>query len=605
MAGPRGAALRQLATHDLNENQLLRVSRSLVNATKSAANLADLLAPFRLGVISNATTDFIVPALVGTGVRHGFALDVLAAPFGVTLQAALAPDEQEVWSQCDGVLLALDYRAYFADYALRDLDPEAAVDAAMMHIRGLVDAFAAVCGRAVLIVQTIAVPPERLFGSFDRRLPGTPAWLAARFNDRLVGEVLRPGVSLLDVEGLVCQVGSATWYDPTQYMTARLPFASGCVPLYSDHLLRVVSAIRGRSRKVLVLDLDNTLWGGVIGDDGIDGIRLGQGDPRGEAYLDVQRAAMALKRRGVLLAVCSKNTEEIALAVIRKHPDMVLREDDFSAFQINWQDKATNLETLADRLSLGLDSFVFLDDSPVEREQVRRSLPQVFVPELPSDPAAYARLLMTAGLFESVAYSEEDRSRVAQYAANVKRDSLLVKSRDLGAFLQSLQMRAVLTSTGTSGWSRFVQLINKSNQFNLTARRVSEAEAQQLIADPASLTLQVRLFDHFGDNGMISSIIAVPSQGDWVLDTWVMSCRVLGREVERAVLNHIVAEARSRGVSKLIGIYRASDRNGMVKEHYAKLGFSPTNGAEGEDRWELDVAGYVPRDVPIDIVSNK
>ena len=594
LEGDRGAALRQLASFELSESQLLSLGRCLGRAYGKTPSLAR----FKLGVVSNATTDFIVPALRGTGVRHGFRLEVAAAPFGLTVQAALAPEPGVGLASSDAVLVALDYRAYFPDYALRDTDAEGAVDAAVGQLAGILAAFQA-AGPAALIVQTIAPPPERLFGSFDRRQPGTPAWLAARFNARLVAELLRPGVSLLDAEALANHVGLGHWYDRAQYMTARLPFAGDCVPLYAEHVVRVVSALRGRCRKVLVLDLDNTLWGGVIGDDGLDGIRLGQGDPQGEAYLDVQRAALALKRRGVLLAICSKNTEAVALAAIRDHPEMVLREADFSALEINWQDKASNLETLARRLSLGLDSFVFLDDNPVEREQVRRALPMVLVPELPSDPAAYARLLMTAGWFEAVAFTEEDHLRAAQYAANAGRESLLAQSRDPADFLRSLQMQAVFTSEGDVGWTRFVQLINKSNQFNLTNRRYTEAEMQPLIADPSTLTMQVRLIDRFGDNGMISAIVARPQEGDWVLDTWVMSCRVLGREVEKAVLNQIVTEARLRNIARLIGLYRATDRNSMVRDHYAKLGFTRTPGSAGDDRWELDVARHASRDVPI------
>ena len=594
--GDRTAALRRLASFALNESQLLSLGRCLGRAEGKTASLA----PFKLGLVSNATTDFIVPALRGTGVRYGFSLAVIAAPFGMTLQAALAPDLGAQLGSADAILLALDYRAYFSDYALRDTEAEAVVETALAQLSGLLNAFQA-NSRATMIIQTIAPPPERLLGSFDRQQRGTPAWLAAHFNARLVKDLLRPGVSLLDVESLANHVGLGHWFDRGQYMTARLPFAGDCVPLYADHVLRVVTALRGRSGKVLVLDLDNTLWGGVIGDDGLDGIRVGQGDPQGEAFLDVQRAALALKQRGVLLAVCSKNTETVALDAIRRHPEMLLRMADFSAWAINWQDKATNLETLARRLSLGLDSFVFLDDNPAERDQVRQALPMVCVPELPSDPAAYARLLLTAGLFETVTFSEEDRSRVSQYAANASRESLLAQSRNLGDFLRSLQMQATFTVDGAVGWARFAQLINKSNQFNLTTRRYTEAELQPLIADPATLTLQVRLTDQFGDNGLISAIVARPQGGDWLLDTWVMSCRVLGREVEQAVLNEIVAEARQRKIARLIGVYRPTDRNDMVKDHYSKLGFSPAPSTIGESRWELEVASYVGREVPISI----
>lgn len=601
MNGGRGEALRELAAHELNNNQLLRLARSLDLARAAGAEAP--LSNFTLRLVSNATTDFIVPALEGTGLRHGFALKVDAAPFGVTLQAASSAEFGGFATDPNAILLALDYRAYFPDYALRDADADATVDAAIGKLRGLVRAFQA-SGPAAILVQSIVAPPDRLFGSFDRCQPGTPAWLVARFNDRLVAEILEIGVSLVDVESLAAQVGLGLWYDPGQYMTARLPFADECVPLYAEHVLRVVGAMHGRSRKVLVVDLDNTLWGGVVGEDGIDGIRLGQGDPRGEAFLALQRAVLALKQRGVLLAVCSKNDESVARKAIREHPEMLLRENDFSAFQINWTDKATNLQILAERLSLGLDSFVFLDDNPFERAQVRQFLPQVMVIELPSDPATYASVLMDAGLFEALTFSHEDRNRVEQYAANTRRHTLRTQSCDLGAFLRSLRMQAIFTTGGEVGWSRFAQLINKSNQFNLTARRYSEAEIAALVADPLTLTLQVRLVDQFGDNGMISAVIGVPEGDDWVLDTWVMSCRVLGREVEHAVLNYVAAEASARGIRRLIGVYHATERNGMVRDHYAKFGFVRAAAAEGEDRWVLDLANFATRDVPITITSN-
>jgi FkbH-like protein len=598
-AGARGRALQLLASYELNENQLHRLARSVRAAIESDAEAP--LGLITLGIVSNATTDFIVPALEGSAARYNIALRTVAAPFGVTIQAALAPDSTILNSQPDVMLLALDYRAFFADYSLDD-SAETKVDAAIAHVRDLRDAFASASGAAV-IVQTIAAPPERMFGSFDRRQHGTPAWLSARFNERLVSEILEAGTSLLDVEGLADRLGLAHWHDRAQHMTARLPFAARFVPYYADYVARLLAALRGKARKVLALDLDNTLWGGVIGDDGVDGIVLGQGSARGEAFLDVQRAALALKQRGVLLALCSKNDEAIALKAIREHPEMLLRETDFSARQINWNDKATNLEAIAEYLSLGLDSFVLLDDSPAERAQVRQALPQVSVLELPSDPAAYARNLLDAGLFEASAFSDEDRLRADAYAANAKRDSLRTQTRDLGAFLQSLEMSAGFVSDGNVGWSRFAQLINKSNQFNLTTRRYTEAEIAAVVRDPRSLALQMRLIDKFGDNGMISAIICTSEGSDWVLDTWVMSCRVLGRKVEEAALNEIVRRASAAGVTRLRGIYRPTDRNALVKDHYENLGFSQVAQTDGAIVWELDLAGFVARDVPIMIQS--
>lgn len=598
-SGPRGERLVRLAQHALGDVHLARLARSLSVARESGRDAP--LARMVLGLVSNGTTDFIAPALAATALRHGISLQVAPASFGVTLQAALDPASEVVQADPDAILLALDYRAYFPYYVLAD-SADAAVDAAVGYLLKTTEAFQA-ASRAVLLVQTLAAPPERLFGSFDRRQPGTAPWLAARFNERLIADIVGPGICLFDVEGLATQIGLAAWYDRSQHMTARLPFASTCVPLYAEHAARLLAAMRGRSRKVLVLDLDNTLWGGVIGDDGIEGIRLGQGDPRGEAFLDLQRAALALKRRGILLAICSKNDEAVALRAIREHPEMVLRESDFTAFQINWSDKATNLEILAKRLSLGLDSFVFLDDNPVERAQVRQALPMVCVPELSSDPATYGRALMTGGYFEAITFSAEDRARAEQYAANTRRETLLAQSRDLESFLISLSMEVSYIADGTTGWARFTQLINKSNQFNLTTRRYTEAEVTALAADPAVLKLQVRLKDQFGDNGMISAIIARPHDRDWVLDTWVMSCRVLGRRVEEAVLNEIARRARDHGIHRLIGVYRPTERNGLVREHYRKLGFTLLSTTTTEERWALNMSTFESSAVPIAVAN--
>jgi len=589
--GERGDSLRALASYALDSNGLHRLARSVTAAIQS--NSVKPLTPLRLGLISNGTTELLIPTLIGSAARYGIALSVAAAPFGVTAQAAFEANSDILAAKPDVVLMALDYRAFFADHILDDTHAVSHVDAAIDLIASIAQAFATAC-RASIIVQTIAAPPERMFGSFDRRQPGSLAWLVANFNARLCSEVAGPGVSVLDVESLAATVGMHAWYDRRQWMTARLPFAPRAMPLYGEHVARLVGAMRGKSRKVLVLDLDNTLWGGIVGDDGMDGLRLGQGEPVGEAFLDLQRAALALKQRGILLAICSKNEEAVARLAVREHSEMVLREHDFAAMQINWNDKASNLEAISDYLSLGLDTFVFFDDNPVEREQVRSALPQVCVPELPKDPAGYARILLTSGFFESIAFSNEDRSRAQHYATNAKRQSLLANSRDLSSFLNSLEMSATFIDGGTAGWQRFAQLINKSNQFHLTVRRYTEAEVLAMAADPSTLTLQVALSDRFGNNGMISAIICRPLDGDWEIDTWVMSCRVLNRQVEAAVLNEVVRRAAAAGIRRLRGVYRATARNQMVAGHYEKLGFKLEASNPEEARWVLDVAEFAP-----------
>jgi len=292
-----------------------------------------------------------------------------------------------------------------------------------------------------------------------------------------------------------------------------------------------------------------------------------------------------------VLAVSSKNTDEVAREPFRKHPDMLLREDHIAVFQANWNDKATNIKAIAEELSLGLDAMVFLDDNPVERGLVRQLLPQVAVPELPEDPALYARTLLAAGYFEAVAFSSEDKKRAEFYQDNARRVALQQRAGNVDAYLESLEMRMTVSPFDDPGRSRIAQLINKSNQFNLTTRRYTEAEVAAAQHDPAVFTLQVRLADTFGDNGIISVLICRREGSDWSLDTWLMSCRVLGRKVELAVLQELLSQARAQGVTRLLGTYLPTEKNALVRDHYEKLGFTLVEQrSDGSSTWELAVA---------------
>jgi FkbH-like protein len=366
------------------------------------------------------------------------------------------------------------------------------------------------------------------------------------------------------------------------------------VPLYAEHVCRLLAAALGKSKKCLVLDLDNTVWGGVIGDDGLAGIVLGQGSPRGEAHLAVQAAALALRDRGIVLAVSSKNDDTIARQPFREHPEMLLREDHIAAFQANWQDKASNLRAIAQTLNIGLDALVLLDDNPAERLQVREALPEVGVPELPPEPELYVRTLLAAGYFESVQFTAEDRERAAQYQANAARSAMLGSATDLQSHLASLQMQAHMAPFDEVGRARISQLINKTNQFNLCTRRRSEAEVAALESMPGTLTMQVRLTDRFGDNGIIAVVVGMPDDNAWILDTWLMSCRVLNRGVERAMLNVIVARARAYGLKRLLGHYQPTEKNALVRDHYARLGFLPLSAPAqaGATSWSLELDSY-------------
>jgi FkbH-like protein len=410
---------------------------------------------------------------------------------------------------------------------------------------------------------------------------------------------------LLDVAGLAETVGLADWHDPQLWNLGKFSFSDELIPLYGDHVARTVAALRGKTGKVLVLDLDNTVWGGVIGDDGLEGIKVAQGDARGEAHLAVQRLALNLRQRGIVLAVSSKNTDAVAREPFEKHPEMLLKLEHIAVFQANWNDKATNIQAIAEELSLGLDSMVFLDDNPVERGLVRKLLPQVAVPELPEDPAWYARTLAAGGYFEAVTFAGEDLKRAGFYQDNARRANLQKQAGGVDAYLASLEMTITFQPFDATGRARIVQLINKSNQYNLTTRRYTDPEVAEAENDPAVFTLQVRLADMFGDNGMISVLICRPGEARvWEIDTWLMSCRVLGRKVENMVLREILRHAREAGIEKLAGVYRPTDRNKLVVDHYARLGFSKVSEEEsGLTRWELLVDGAEPESAPMKVES--
>nr|WP_256467821.1 HAD-IIIC family phosphatase [Bradyrhizobium sp. 62] len=358
----------------------------------------------------------------------------------------------------------------------------------------------------------------------------------------------------------------------------------------------------GRSRRVLVLDLDNTMWGGIVGDDGIEGLELGNGSALGEAHSALQRMALSLKERGIILCVSSKNDEAIALDAFRNHPEMILKEDDIVAFRVNWEDKAANIKAIADALDLGLDSFVFLDDNPAERKRVRDALPAVAVPELPEDPSDWLPVFQAAGYFEQAGFSKEDQLRAGFNKANALRAAQLERIGDHNDYLRSLGMTLSIAPFDGAGRKRIAQLISKSNQFNLTTRRYSDAEIAALESRLDVFTIQARLEDIFGDNGMISTVICRRTGQAWEVDSWIMSCRVLGRRVEEAILQYLVEQARLRGISAITGRYIPTAKNGLVRDHFSRLGFVQAGTQEdGETTWRLFIDDYVHKNLPLSV----
>lgn len=559
----------------------------------------------RLAVLGSSTLDTALPAIRLAALQRRLWLDVTAAPYGQVRQAILDPESPLAGSEPDFIFLAFDESAVLPPLPL-DEGREAVHSALEMSIEGLATLWRTARKRfgATVIQQTVLNTRLPLFGSYEAAVAASPAALVASFNRRLAEAAAEEKVLLVDLDAAAASEGRAAWHDPVRWHQAKQVVTPAALPLYGDLVARVLAAACGLSRKCLVLDLDNTLWGGVVGDDGIEGIVLGQGSATGEAYLAFQRYAAALADRGIVLALCSKNDADLVEQVFKTHPEMHLKRERIAAAAVNWTDKATNLRTLAQTLDLGLDSFVFVDDNPAEREIVRRELPMVAVPELPDDVAHYPAVIAAAGYFEAVAFTAEDGTRARQYAENAQRRELLTAATDMDGFLASLEMRLDARPPANGDLARIAQLINKSNQFNLTTKRYTAEEVERALNDPEVVLRGFRLTDKFGDNGLIAVIIARPHEAEreaLAVDTWLMSCRVLGRGVEAACLRVLAHEARRRGARALIGEYRPSARNGMVRDHYPRLGFAPAGSGGESTFWRLDLQDFREPDCHIRI----
>jgi FkbH-like protein len=562
--------------------------------------------PIRLAILASSTVDHLPPAIRVAGLRRRLLIDLHGGDYGQYRQDLLDPASALPRFAPKAVLLSLSAREAIAGVALSAgaAEVDGAIGRFVAELRSLWRKAREIGGAAV-IQQTFIDVSEPLFGGYDRMVPGAPATVVARLNDQVCAAAVQDGVLILDVARASQRDGIDAWFDIGRWLQGKLEIAPQAAPLYGDLAARILAALRGSSKKCLVLDLDNTLWGGVIGDDGVDGIVLGEGSAAGEAHLAVQHYAKQLKERGVILAVCSKNDAKIAEAAFNDHPEMVLRRSDFAAFQANWDDKAQNLKAIATRLNIGVDSLVFLDDNPIERARIRQSLPMVSVPELPDDAAHYVRTLADAGYFEAIAFTADDRNRAEQYAANAEREALLGSAESMDDFLRGLNMSAVYGPFTAVDHARVVQLINKTNQFNTTTRRYASDEVSQIMDDPNSLTLQFRLVDRLGDNGLISTMILRPAPDDddaLEIENWIMSCRVFGRELEFEAMNVAVEAAKERGVRAFVAEYIPTAKNDVISKLYPGLGFTEVDRAapaNGATRWRLDLADYVTRNTHI------
>jgi len=396
---------------------------------------------------------------------------------------------------------------------------------------------------------------------------------------------------IFDINNYADPISSKNWFDNAKYKFARIPFSLENLNFYTYKLSRLISVIFGGSKKVLVLDLDNTLWGGVIGDDGIKNIKIGYKDKISLSFLNFQKYLKKLKSRGILLAVCSKNSEKIAKDAFKKK-NMPLKLSDFVSFKANWNDKATNIKEISKELNLSMDSFVFFDDNPIERDIVRKNIPQLSVPEINSDPSKYIRDIVAPGYFDVLSYSKEDFKRTQTYKSNIKRHNLLKKSVDIDSYLMSLNMKSNMSKFKLKNIERLEQLFLRSNQFNLTTTRYQKKDIINFIKNKDSYTLQVDLSDKFGQNGIVSLLVGSLSNNALVIENWVMSCRVLSRTLEQAILKKIIYDLKKLNVNKIIGLYKPSSKNKLVIEHYKNLNFKLLKKNKEKTSWVLDLNNY-------------
>lgn len=392
-----------------------------------------------------------------------------------------------------------------------------------------------------------------------------------------------------DIHYLSAQVGLDTWHGNTYWYSFHMAVSPIATVTLAQNVAAIIRSVYGKSKKCLVLDLDNTLWGGVIGDDGVQNLLLGRDHPVGEAFVDFQRYVKNLRRRGIILAVCSKNDVENAKEGF-SHPDSILKLEDFSVFRANWSPKPENIREIAAELNIGLDSIVFIDDNPTERAIVTDQLPDVATPDVGSNIARFAEILEAEHYFDVYKVVSDDLNRAAYYSSNAQRSSYQADFLNYGEFLASLGMTAEIASFSSVYLERITQLINKTNQFNLTTKRYTIAEIEAISKDSTCITLYGRLADRFGDNGLVSVLTGRIAGEELEVDLWLMSCRVLNREMELAMFDALIEQCQVRGIRKIIGVYISSKKNSMVEDHYRKLGFvAGHESCEGRQCWDYEI----------------
>lgn len=570
------------ATRDVDEElALVKEMRALPEAA------LDGLVPCKLAVLTGYASGVLTNLAFGHALARGVRLTTHETHFGLYEQALLAEDPELVAFAPDVVYLCVG-----AEHLVLD-----SVDAELARWRRLWEKARALFACDV-VLNTFVEPSTRVYGSSEWKIAESFGRKLLELNLALAREA--PSyVHLLDVNALAADVGRLTFFDPKWYAVAKLPASLGSLPAYAERLAAVLGALKGKSKKALVLDLDGTLWGGVVGDEGAAGVRIGADTAEGESHRAFQKYVKALGQRGVLLAVCSKNDEAVARAVFAR-PEMILGLDDFAAFVANWEPKDQNLRHIAAALNVLPDSLVFVDDSPAERELVRQRLPEVTVVDLPPDPARYAGAVAAGAYFETVYVSDEDRLRARAQVADRQRASLEQTSTSYDEYLASLDMEARIGPFRREEVPRVVQLLAKTNQFNLTGRRYTEPQMLERMSDESSLCLCASLRDRFGDHGLVSVFVASCRGDTCEIENWVMSCRVFKRGLEATLFEEARRRLLEKRVRRVEGRLIPTAKNGYVADLFPSLGFRSLAGEPGaEQRFVLELSSQPMQTGPI------
>ena len=556
---------------------------------------------FKVSILGDTATQFLATAIKGMGVERGYNIDFFEAEYNQVERQFLDPTSDLYQFDADFIVIFQSTHKLGEHHSMLSSEQQATLADDRISFLASVCENPALAGKKIVYFNYPEIE-DTVFGSYANKVESSFTFQVRKLNFELMRLSQQyQNLFICDIAALQNKLGRDQMFAANVYTSTEMILSMDALPYVASRVLDIVCAVKGQFKKCLILDLDNTVWGGVIGDDGLEGIQLGHGLGIGKAFTEFQMWVKKLKQRGIIICVASKNNEETAKEPFEKHPDMVLKLDDIAVFQANWETKVDNIRTIQSILNIGFDSMVFLDDNPFERNMVRENIKGITVPELPEDPAEYLEYLYSLNLFETASYSDLDKDRTKQYQVEAKRVSLSKTFTNEADFLKSLNMISVVSGFTKFNTPRVAQLSQRSNQFNLRTVRYTDADIETLANDPNVIDLSFTLEDKFGDNGLIAVIIMKPLDKETLfVDTWFMSCRVLKRGMENFTLNTMVEKAKAAGYKKIVGEYLPTAKNKMVEHHFPDLGFKKIEGAM-TDLYELDVNNYTPRECYIDI----